>query len=285
MTPAYLSWAAPQWLTLGAGTMATQPAVHPVLSALDAEAKRVASELASLTDTSQRIPHLEWTVGDTAAHLTIVLGWATDIARGGYSAVNNLQDMASVNAASLASMPTRNGAELAALLRERARSFVQATAPLPLDQKVNWHGGHTVTVDTLAGIYLGEVVVHGYDIAKGLGRPWPIDRSVAALILQRTLAIWPLYVKTDVARGFTASYEIRLRRGPTLSLRFVDGALSVHEGPAETADCRISADPVAFLLVSYGRIGQWGPIARGQLVAWGRKPWLGPKFGRLLRNP
>lgn len=265
--------------------MATQPAVHPVLSALDAEAKRVASELASLTDTSQRIPHLEWTVGETAAHLTIVLGWAIDIARGGRGAVNNLQDMASVNAASLASVPTRNGAELAALLRERARSFVETTAPLSLDQTVNWHGGHRVTVDTLAGIYLGEVVVHGYDIAKGLGRPWPIDRSVAGLILQRTLAIAPLYVNADVARGFTASYEIRLRRGPTLSLRFVDGALSVHQGPAEAADCRISADPVAFLLVGYGRIGQWGPIARGQLVAWGRKPWLGPKFGRLLRNP
>jgi uncharacterized protein (TIGR03083 family) len=260
-------------------------ASHPVLSALDAEANRVADELALLIDTSQRIPHLEWTVGDTAAHLTIVLGWAIDMARGGRGAVDNLQDMASVNAASLAGVPTRNGAQLAALLRERAKSFVEAAARLDPDQTVKWHTGHPLTVDTLAGIYLGEVVVHGYDIARGLGRPWAIDQSVASLILQRTLLITPLYVNTDAARGFTATYEIRLRRGPTLSLRFADGALSVHEGAAQAADCRISADPVAFLLVGYGRIGQWGPIVRGQLVAWGRKPWLGPKFARLLRHP
>ncbi len=47
----------------------------------------------------------------------------------------------------------------------------------------------------------------------------------------------------------------------------------------------ISADPVAFLLVGYGRIGQWGQILRGKLVASGRKPWLGLGFGKLLTSP
>jgi hypothetical protein len=50
-------------------------------------------------------------------------------------------------------------------------------------------------------------------------------------------------------------------------------------------DCRISADPVAFLLVGYGRVSQWPQIARGKMVAWGRKPWLGVKFRSLLRKP
>ncbi len=47
----------------------------------------------------------------------------------------------------------------------------------------------------------------------------------------------------------------------------------------------ISADPVAFLLVGYGRTGQWGQIIRGKLVASGRKPWLGFGFGKLLTSP
>jgi hypothetical protein len=42
---------------------------------------------------------------------------------------------------------------------------------------------------------------------------------------------------------------------------------------------------VAFLLVGYGRIAQWGPMLRGQLRAGGRKPWLGFKFNRLTVSP
>lgn len=55
--------------------------------------------------------------------------------------------------------------------------------------------------------------------------------------------------------------------------------------PGPKSDCTISADPVAFLLVGYGRTGQWGEIARGKLVAGGRKLWLGLSFGRLLTSP
>jgi hypothetical protein len=45
------------------------------------------------------------------------------------------------------------------------------------------------------------------------------------------------------------------------------------------------ADMVAFLLVGYGRAGQWTQIARGRLLAGGRKPWLGLAFGQLLTGP
>ena len=50
-------------------------------------------------------------------------------------------------------------------------------------------------------------------------------------------------------------------------------------------DCRISADSAAFLLVAYGRIGQLGPILRGQLIAWGRRPWTALRLNSFIRNP
>jgi len=37
--------------------------------------------------------------------------------------------------------------------------------------------------------------------------------------------------------------------------------------------------------VSWGRVSQWPAIGRGQLLAWGRRPWLGLKLRALLRNP
>jgi hypothetical protein len=39
------------------------------------------------------------------------------------------------------------------------------------------------------------------------------------------------------------------------------------------------------MLVGYGRISQWGPMGRGKLLAYGRKPWLALKLSKLLRNP
>jgi hypothetical protein len=54
--------------------------------------------------------------------------------------------------------------------------------------------------------------------------------------------------------------------------------------PGDKVDCWIAADPVAFLLVGYGRTGQWSQALRGRIVTGGRKPWLGLKFGDLLTS-
>ena len=71
------------------------------------------------------------------------------------------------------------------------------------------------------------------------------------------------------------SYEIdlwgRIRRGVAAA--------------GEKADCVISADPVAFLLLGFGRVSQLSPLLRGQLRPGGRKPWLAMKFGSLLYSP
>ena len=60
-----------------------------------------------------------------------------------------------------------------------------------------------------------------------------------------------------------------------------DGQLTVGSDGAPV-DCHVSADPVALLLIADGRPGQWIPIMTGELVAWGRKPWLGSRLVRYL---
>jgi len=47
----------------------------------------------------------------------------------------------------------------------------------------------------------------------------------------------------------------------------------------------ITADPVAFLLLGYGRVTQWPQIVRGRLRAGGRKPWFAMRFASLLVSP
>ena len=68
-------------------------------------------------------------------------------------------------------------------------------------------------------------------------------------------------------------------------LTIKNGAATVEPWASQPVDCHLSADPAAFLLLGYGRIGQWRAIGRGQLLAWGRKPWLALRLRSLFFNP
>jgi hypothetical protein len=122
------------------------------------------------------------------------------------------------------------------------------------------------------GLLVGEQILHGYDVARTLRRRWPINTADAALMLHAVTAMMPLAVNPETARWFTASYEVRARGVPQFVVRFRNGVATVEPPSGQAVDCRLSADPVDLMLVAYGRISQWGPIARGRLRAWGRKP-------------
>jgi hypothetical protein len=38
-------------------------------------------------------------------------------------------------------------------------------------------------------------------------------------------------------------------------------------------------------MVVWARQSQWSAIGKGKLLAWGRKPWLGPQLRDFMRNP
>jgi hypothetical protein len=66
---------------------------------------------------------------------------------------------------------------------------------------------------------------------------------------------------------------------------FDRGRLAIQPPDGQRVDCRISADPAAHLLVTYGRSGPLGPALRGKITAGGRKPWLGLRPPWLFRQP
>ncbi|CAN5189865.1 hypothetical protein BH18ACT4_BH18ACT4_02820 [soil metagenome] len=59
----------------------------------------------------------------------------------------------------------------------------------------------------------------------------------------------------------------------------------MDEPSSRRADCHLWVDPAPFLLVAWGRKSQWEAVFRGQIVAWGRRPWLGPRLRGLMHNP
>jgi hypothetical protein len=87
------------------------------------------------------------------------------------------------------------------------------------------------------------------------------------------------------AAGLHACFDVRLRGGRSTVIAIDHGALSIDPPAARQVDCHLSADPAAMLLVMYGRRTLWSAVGRGQIIAWGRRPWLAPRLRTALSNP
>ncbi|MDQ2789986.1 MAG: SCP2 sterol-binding domain-containing protein [Actinomycetota bacterium] len=151
--------------------------------------------------------------------------------------------------------------------------------------------GTAVRQSALTYHLLNETLLHGYDIALATGRPWRIDPAHAAMALGRFVVpiirmLGPkVFVNEAKAAGVRTTYDLRIRGGDSFFFIFDDGSLTIEDPSSRKVDCHVSADPGAFLLVCFARQSQWTAIAKGKLVAWGRKPWLGPQLRALVRNP
>lgn len=238
------------------------------------------------------IPRSEWTIREAAAHVVASLGDYGDWLSGTRSlraadptlGPTNAQIRA-VNADRMREVEDWDLHALAKATAETVDRFLAATEGRPGDSPCDWYDKRPSTLAQMTGVMLGEVLLHGYDMAGAVRAPWRIGREEATLVVLGALALLPAYVDERAAHGVRASYAIGIRGGPIVGVRFEDGSAQVDAPPRLPVDCRISADPVALLLVSYGRIGPWGPALRGRMLAWGRKPWLAPRFASLILNP
>jgi uncharacterized protein (TIGR03083 family) len=247
---------------------------------------RTAEVIAAIRDPRAPTRGLGWTLGETAAHLVANARSHRAWLRGEGKIDYGAPDLAEVNRRAIDELEERDPARLAELLRAENQAYVGAAGDQPPGATVPAEVGPALSVEVMTCVYLGELLVHGFDLARTLGRPWPIARAEANLVAAGALSILPQFVDPAAARDASVAYELRLRGGPRVVLRVRDGTLGVEPGtPGVTVDCRISADPAAFLLVAYGRVGQWGPIVRGQLLAWGRRPWAALQLTSYVRNP
>ena len=253
---------------------------------LEVAGDRVVAMLRSGVDGESAVPGLEWSAVECAAHLVTALRGAARYARGEPAPVATPAEVADVNAARVADLDERDPRRLADLLEEACAGFVDELRERRPDQPVEWYQREAdLDLAAMACVMLTELLVHGLDIARSTGRRWAIEPGDASLAINGALPLLPSYVDAQAAAGLDARYELRVRGGPRVGLRFVDGQVGLEVPPDAPVDCYLSADPVAYLLVAYGRRSQWPAILTGKLVAWGRKPWLGMRFAALFHRP
>jgi hypothetical protein len=257
-----------------------------VQPAIDEVGDRLAALAAAASDPEARLARSDWTVRQAAAHLVTVVPRYADGPEGRGTWVADRHQLAALNDAQLRALGTASMGELAGQLRQHLAALRTQLhgygEPVPA---FRFHGGQPVSADLALGILLAELVVHGFDIARTVARPWPIDPGHVELIFQGLDPIAPGWVNPARTRRLTATFEVRLRGQATHVYAFRDGHLQVNPARPGQADVRISADPAAFLLVLYRRQPEWPHIAAGRLLARGRKPWLALTFADRFQQP
>lgn len=252
--------------------------------AFELEGRRLIKLLRSIEDPSATAVG-KWSIWDTAAHLQDVFKDNCQIARGGGSEAPSIEGIADYNQSRIDAAAGRTIEEFTADMERYLDEFLEIMRPLRGDELVPWTGGIKIPVASQAAITVGECIVHGHDIATGAGERWDVAPAHAALMLEGLAPITPYYIDEKATKGVNATFDLRMRGSGSLYFIFEDGRLSIERPSARRVDVHISADPWAFLLVGYGRIGQWAPVLKGQIFTWGRRPLLALKFGSYIKQP
>lgn len=249
-------------------------------------AEDIAALLRGVADTGVPVPGSEWSVGAAAAHLAQANELMADIAAGqerGYGD-GTPQSLAAANERALAEFDERGADPLAEMIVAQAAAFLKAVDQHAIEGTVVTPLGPMSRAE-LGSYLLAHMLGHGYDLARALGRPHMIDRGRVELTLPFLITAMPRVVDTAAAAGLTARYTIRLWGAARFGVTLTDGAVAVSAQPSSRPDCTILTEPVTFLLMALGRCDPWGAIARGRVLAWGRKPWLAPRFPTLFTAP
>jgi len=227
-----------------------------------------------------------WSASDVAAHVATVLELNAGLACGTVLPVAAMEAIPDWSQSALEKVEDRRPQALADRIQAAVSELTDAASSRDGDPRVAWHGGLSIPISTVLALMLGEAMIHGYDIARALGRRWHIPSAWAETTFRGVGQVMPLYFLPERSAGLHARLEMRLRGIETRALcTIADDELQISEPRGGRADCYISGEPTALLLLLYGRTGPLRPTLAGHVVAWGRKPWLAIRFPRLFRNP
>jgi hypothetical protein len=250
------------------------------------------------------VPGLEWTKGELVAHLWGICEAVASTLRGEdfaerfgpdflgrYGDGSTLPEAVAATNAKVVSLASFASAGAAADALASAASSLRAAASTMGDlgerRPAPWYGPDvTLPVGSLLSLAVSELLVHGHDLARAVGadlRPSATTAAAAATVAATVMSeMLPRVLDERAARGFTGSFEVRVRDGGRFVLRIADGAASTGAAGSQSVDCVLSLSAYPALLMGFDRVPVWRAIVSGQARAFGRRPWLGLRFDHLF---
>jgi uncharacterized protein (TIGR03083 family) len=124
-----------------------------------------------------------WTVRESVAHVATVAPRYSKFPHGTQKLADTPASLPALNTEEIQELDQRPIGELLSLLDDAVEAVIgQVEAYGDQPPEYRFHGGKLVAADVALGILLGELPVHGWDLATAMHHRWPITRRQVSLI-------------------------------------------------------------------------------------------------------
>ncbi len=239
-----------------------------------ADQLRLLSSDGAASGANALVPNLDWDVRELAAHLVSLPDFYQSLNKN-TEPMERPDDFVEFSRSTRAHLEQHTLDQLIEMLDSETESLLAALGD---DGDAPWMLYIPTTVFKVGAGYLGELLMHGQDLAALTGATVTVQPDHANAWISASMTLAPYFVDREAARRCGGVYHLKFRGGNEYTMRVDDGLLTTEVGRPERADGHMSADPVTYMLVSMGRFGELKAGLTGKIMVYGRKPW---KFARL----
>lgn len=187
-----------------------------------------------------------WTVRDVLAHLCNVARRYTSAPR----LATTPREVDLINAEELAAL---DGVPMDELLAKFERAFAryrEVWVPMGAEHMWPFHGGGQLPTAALRANWLGEMTLHGYDVASAADVEWPVSDQDAQDLLAFLRQIVPAYARP----AEPLAVAVAPQNGPAWTIRIGPESAETVDG-AEAVQATVGGSAWALVLLLYQRIG------------------------------
>jgi uncharacterized protein (TIGR03083 family) len=215
-----------------------------------------------------------WSIHDVALHVTDGMeNYAKRTQHQPAAELDAIRNMAQWNVETVKRLPRKPLSELANRMEHATDEFLSVARSMDPNRQVPWYAGFSIPVVVSVALRLVEHITHGYDIATAAGESWPIDRDDAVAMTYGLAFTSPHFVDPD-RLDFEGTIQIRIRNEAPFFFVIQDRELRVQTSTTGRVGFHISADPVAWLLVTTERMSRVSAGLTGRIIGWGFRPFL-----------
>lgn len=235
--------------------------------------------LARTADPDARPARSNWTVQQVVSHVLTLARRYLRSAEGGYRLADYPWEVSVLNQteleAAMAPMP-----ELLDQVQTLARQLDELFDDVADEGRVlAFHCGAVVDGVTWQTNWLGELLLHGHDIARAVKAPWAFAERDMLLIARGLMQVGPAFVRTSIASSSNVCAAVLIPEARPYLIHIHDGVGEMRGlEPNDRPDAILRLPASTFTQLLYQRIGPFTAARKGLRIVGGRRPWLALKL-------
>lgn len=236
-------------------------------------AQRRFTEICTEAPAEGRAWRSEWTARQVALHVLAVARRYTRLEFREPSGVGAAPgEIPLMNAEAMRANPHLSMQDaLAGIEAEMATVRTMLPADMDLTKQFAFYAGATIDGAGALANLIGELAMHGHDVALGAGWRHCIDNRDAVLVINGMVQVAPAFVRPDSGQ---LRVGLRIRGGVPWMLDLADGgAVSRPWAVGEPVHAVVRGPARTLLFAFYKRHSIAESIRRGMIVSGGRRPW------------